>query len=212
MRSEIRHRELLVFGREPRPGHVKTRLIPALGADGAAVLYRAMLQHSLQTGGQVMVERRSLWLDAWPAGRQTLTEAEDLGFVVNKQSDGSLGERMAHALEAALRGVDSALLIGSDCPAISPAYLERAFAELARHDAVLGPAADGGYVLIGLRQADARVFDGINWGSDLVLRQTRDRLQGMNWRWAELPTLQDIDEPADLAELPTALRPLAEPR
>lgn len=209
--SVAKHRrELLVFGREPRAGETKTRLIPALGADGAARLYEAMLRRTLVTGSQVSVDRRSLWLDAWLPNSEVRADAEHRGFAVRHQSGTSLGERMTHALGEALNACGSAVLIGSDCPDFSTGYLEQAFAVLERHDAVLGPAADGGYVLIGMKQVAGAVFERVDWGSAAVLEQTRGRLRDLRWRWAELPTLHDIDEPGDLGRLPDALKGLVE--
>lgn len=200
--------ELIVFAREPRAGSAKTRLIPALGPKGAADLYRAMLMQTLDTASGVEVGRHSLWLDVSAPGSSISRRAEQLGFVIRQQSGVSLGERMGNAFGNALREAESAILIGSDCPGYSAAYLQQALAELERRDAVLGPAADGGYVLIGIRQPGPKVFEQIDWGTERVLEQTRERMRGLGWRWSELATLQDIDEPQDLQHLPLTLKKL----
>lgn len=197
-------RRVLVFARPPRPGRVKTRLIPALGAAGAANLYRQLLQNTLAEAVKLPEVPAELWCaadDGDPAG-----ECEELaaryGMRLRRQHGPDLGARMQHALADALGTARRSVLIGSDCPEIGSDYLARAFAALERHEAVLGPAVDGGYVLIGLRQVDPRLFSGIPWGTERVLDLTRSRLRELDWRWAELPTLRDLDRPRDLRDCP----------
>ncbi|MNC87835.1 2-phospho-L-lactate guanylyltransferase [compost metagenome] len=102
----------------------------------------------------------------------------------------------------ALRRHPGAVLIGTDCPALRPADLRAAARALqAGFDAVLSPAEDGGYPLIGLRRASRAVFDDVAWGSPNVLGQTRARLRRLGWRWKELRTVWDVDRPADVARL-----------
>lgn len=110
--------------------------------------------------------------------------------------------RMQGALTDALRRAPAAVLIGSDCPGYSAAYLCSAFTALATHDAVLGPAHDGGYVLIGLRRIDPSLFAAIPWGTGDVLAHTRTRLAALGWHWHELATQHDIDRPEDLLHYP----------
>lgn len=191
-------RTLIVFGREPRPGEVKTRLIPALGTEGAAALYRQMLFATLAVAAETPAERRELWLDGLDTGGLAATRARGLGFSVHPQHGNDLGERMAMAFERALSLNAPAVLIGSDCPEYSAAYITDAFDCLRHTEAVIGPAADGGYVLIGLRRLDRQLFDGILWGGNAVLAATRVRLKGLGWSWQELPTLHDLDRPEDL--------------
>jgi rSAM/selenodomain-associated transferase 1 len=120
------------------------------------------------------------------------------------QVGNNLGMRMYHALSITLSQAEFALLIGCDCPALDSAYLTRACDLLAGDvSLVLGPAEDGGYVLIGARRAARRLFEGIEWGTHRVLDQTRARLRSLGWRWGELEAMWDIDRPADLARLAT---------
>lgn len=199
---------LMVFAREPIPGRVKTRLIPALGAEGAASLYRDLLKLALSAAAAVPDVRRELWCDgAPPRGGVCAGLALEAGMVLRRQGDGDLGARMSLALTEALKRTHGAVLIGSDCPGYHADYLSAALAALTDHDAVLGPAADGGYVLIGLRRPAPSLFTGIPWGTDAVLEQTRAALTCLGWTWAELPTLSDLDRPEDLAQLPA--EPLA---
>lgn len=203
---------LLVFAREPIPGLVKTRLIPALGAVGAAHLYRALLQRALDAAIGVPGVAVELWCSgAPPDGGVCADLARRHGLALRHQGAGDLGQRMAQALGEALAGSERVVLIGSDCPGYHATYLTAAFAALGGQDAVLGPAADGGYVLIGLRRPASDLFAGIPWGTDAVLAGTRAVLARLGWTWAELPYLQDIDRPEDLAACPDLFGPPQEP-
>lgn len=109
---------------------------------------------------------------------------------------------MRQAAASALAGSDYALLIGCDCPTLTAAYLRQALTALKKgYNAILGPAEDGGYVLLGLRHAEPELFSGIAWGTDTVLDSTRSRLRRLKWRWHELPEQWDVDRPADLMRL-----------
>ncbi len=191
---------LIVFAREPVPGQVKTRLIPALGADGAARLYRRLLGIALRAAAATPCAHRQLWCAGAPAaGGECARLAAWHGCTWHHQGAGDLGARMSAGLAEALAATDRAILIGSDCPDYTPAYLSAAFAALADHDAVLGPAADGGYVLIGLRRPAPALFAGISWSTPSVLAETRHALRQTGLNWVELPTLHDLDCPQDLA-------------
>ncbi|MBK6584078.1 MAG: glycosyltransferase [Gammaproteobacteria bacterium] len=123
------------------------------------------------------------------------------GRVIREQGPGDLGQRMQRALSLALSDYPAAILVGSDCPGFDPAYLLEATRILARTDAVLGPACDGGYVLIGFSRMHEAVFEGPAWGSDSVLAAQRARLLALGQRWEELPLRADIDRPEDLWQL-----------
>ena len=197
---------LIVFAREPVPGQVKTLLIPALGAAGATRLYRHLLDIALRAAGATPTASRRLWCaGAPPDGGRCARLAHQHGLTWRHQPAGDLGARMAAALTATLAENDRAILIGSDCPDYSPDYLTAAFAALERCDAVLGPAADGGYVLIGLRRPAPELFAGIHWSTGTVLEETRTALQRLGLTWTELPTLRDLDRPDDLADFPHLL-------
>ena len=114
---------------------------------------------------------------------------------------------MKNALAEALTEHSQAVVIGTDCPEITPAYLNEAFSRLENGlDAIIGPAADGGYVLIGLRRFSPLVFENVRWGTEEVLSATQQNLRLLNWSWDELNTLRDIDTPEDLAHFPDILR------
>lgn len=117
---------------------------------------------------------------------------------ITPQQGDDLGQRMYRALVAALQQHESVLLVGSDCPGIDSVYIEAAFAALKESDVVLGPATDGGYVLIGAKRINAGIFEDINWGTEQVFEQTVESLRKTGLSWACLPTLSDIDRPEDL--------------
>jgi rSAM/selenodomain-associated transferase 1 len=204
-------RTLMVFARVPRPGAVKTRLIPALGAGGAARVYRLLLRRTLIAAARVPEVKRELWCTAEPDMAPCTTLARRLGMRLRRQGEGDLGARMAAAFEQALgyEPAGPAVLIGSDCPGYQPGYLAQAFALLEDRkrplDAVIGPALDGGYVLIGLRRPAPSLFEHIPWGTGEVLGRTCEALTAAGLRWAELPALGDIDRPEDLADHPDLL-------
>ena len=189
---------VIVFAKAPRAGEVKTRLIPALGAEGAAALHRQLLHRTLVTAtgaGLGPVE-----LHCAPDTHNVFLRdcGCRYGVALLPQQGHDLGARMCHAFEEALTRHAKVILIGTDCPVLTEQHLRDTHAALAQgHDAVLIPAEDGGYALIGLAQCDARLFDGIAWGGDTVLTATRARLKALGWRWRELETLWDIDRPED---------------
>lgn len=192
---------LLVFARAPVPGQAKTRLIPALGAAGAAKLHARLVRHTLRQA--VAAEVGPVTLCCAPDDLHPFFAecARDFGVELLRQQGDDLGQRMAHALAAALRYCRHVLLVGSDCPALSPAILRAAALALQSSAAVFVPAKDGGYVLVGVHDAMPPVFDGIAWGGAAVMAQTRASLRTQNILWQELPPLADIDTPRDLQRL-----------
>ncbi|HEY5790967.1 MAG TPA: TIGR04282 family arsenosugar biosynthesis glycosyltransferase [Gammaproteobacteria bacterium] len=193
------NRRLLVFAKAPEPGAVKTRLIPALGAGAAADLHARLLERTLETACSAGVARVCLCCAPDRTHPAFASAAGRWPLELCDQAQGDLGQRMHAALAEALQQAATALLIGSDCPDLAAADLAAAFAALADHDAVLGPAVDGGYYLVGLaRPPSPALFAGIDWGGPRVLVQTRARLVALGWRWRELRTLRDVDRPEDL--------------
>jgi hypothetical protein len=191
---------VLVFAKAPQPGRVKTRLIPAIGADGAAALHERLVRETLaRICGQpgLAVE---LWCAPDPGHALFAELARAHALTLRRQCEGDLGARLWHAAARALRDAPRVLLVGSDCPELDGTYLREAAALLCRPDtdAVLGPAVDGGYVLLGLKRAEVALFTGMPWGSDRVAALTRERMQRLDWRWRELPALRDVDRPEDL--------------
>ncbi|WIM06145.1 MAG: TIGR04282 family arsenosugar biosynthesis glycosyltransferase [Candidatus Nitricoxidivorans perseverans] len=186
---------IAVLARAPVPGKAKTRLIPALGAEGAAELQRRLIRHALTTARAAAIGPVTLWLDG---GMEASCLSADV--TVRPQPTGDLGARMLAAIAAR----PGTLVIGTDCPALTAAHLHQAAHSLSDHDAVLLPAEDGGYVLIGMRTPAPEPFADIDWGTDRVMAQTRARLAALGWRWEEPATLWDVDRPADLDRLAQA--------
>jgi len=193
---------LLVFAKSPVPGQVKTRLIPVLGPDRAAALHRQLLWYSLVVAKQSIIDKVELW--CFPTSNHPFFVNCQKHYAVSLyiQRGKDLGERMEYAFKNALSRSRFALLIGSDCPSLSAQDLNFACQALAQgYNAVLGPAHDGGYVLIGLRRSESLLFSGIPWGSETMLELTRVRMRQLGWQWYELPERWDVDRPDDLGRL-----------
>jgi rSAM/selenodomain-associated transferase 1 len=195
---------ILLFAKAPVPGRAKTRLIPALGALGAARLHEQLLRDTvarLAVGLDGSMDTRlELWCAPDTAHPLFQELAATYGLELHRQSDGDLGDRLLAGCTDALRRADGAVLIGSDCPDLGPAQLAQAVLALQTPgvDAVLGPALDGGYVLLGLRRAAPGLFTEMPWGQDRVAELTRERMRLLGWCWRELPALRDVDRPEDL--------------
>jgi rSAM/selenodomain-associated transferase 1 len=193
---------VIVFARAPRPGTTKTRLIPLLGPEGAAALHARLIKLALATA--TTAARGAVELHGDPANDDFLRYcAAQYRTALLPQEGSDLGARMHHAIETALqRGCRSVVLIGSDCPALTAKHVRHALRALEEgHGPVFAPTEDGGYALVGLARADARLFQEIAWGTANVMAQTRDRLRELRWRWLELETLWDVDRPEDYERL-----------
>ncbi len=200
-----RPERLIVFTRFPEPGQTKTRLIPVLGKRGAARLQRQMTEHILATA-ETLNGRNGLTVEVRHAGGNAGLMQDWLGshLICRPQGNGHLGQRMQRAFKAAFQEkAAAAVIVGSDIPGISDEMLLQAFEALHKNDVVLGPAQDGGYYLMGIRQTLAAktyglLFDGINWGTGNVLSQTLQIANGLGLRYILLECLADVDRPADL--------------
>lgn len=191
---------ILVFAKAPVAGAVKTRLIPALGAETASRLHARLTRHALTTAVTAHACPVQLWCAPDTAHPFFAECQRDFGIALHTQQGSDLGMRMAHAFNTALRDYRQAVIIGSDCPLLSGCDLISALTALhSGCDAVLGPAHDGGYVLLGLHRTAPELFDHIPWGTPDVLALTRERLQQLQWRASELPVHRDVDRPEDLA-------------
>lgn len=193
---------VIVFAKAPVPGLAKTRLAPALGADGAARLADRLLRHAVQQARAAGLGPVDLCVTPDERHPRFIELSGLSGVSLSLQGNGDLGQRMARAFERTLATADTALLIGTDAPQLDAAVLQQAAAALQAHDAVFVPAADGGYALVGLRRPAPSLFLGMRWSHAHVMADTRDRLAAAGLTHAELPMLHDIDEPADLAHLP----------
>jgi rSAM/selenodomain-associated transferase 1 len=179
-----------LFTRWPTPGQAKTRLIPALGPQGAADLHRRLTERTVAT-----VRAAGLPLEIRSTGADPAQFRDWLGVeTVVDQGEGDLGVRLARTAQTL-----PVLLLGADIPGLTAAHLAAAAAALATAPAVIGPAADGGYWLLGLAMPMPQLFTGIEWGTGEVLAATLAKLPPDTPR---LDTLSDLDTPADLADWP----------
>jgi hypothetical protein len=193
---------ILVFARAPVPGRAKTRLAPRLGDWRAARLQARLTERTLRTA--LAARCATVELHAAPGRRQDFFVycERKFGVPAATQRGRDLGERMRRATASRLRRCRAVIVIGTDCPTLAPLDLRRAVRWLRGGcDAVVAPAEDGGYALIGLRRPIAEVFSGIAWGTPEVYAQTRLRLDRAGRRWRALPQLWDVDRPEDLARL-----------
>lgn len=196
-RSEHSQVAVAILSRAPLPGQSKTRLIPALGSDGAAELQRRMMRATVRSALAAALGPVRLWC-APDTAHPDFAACLELGpLSLHAQPTGDLGARMLAAFDREL----PTLVVGTDCPDRTPALLHQAAVALGEVEAVVIPAEDDGYVLIGLRRPDARLFADIAWGGPLVLDETRQRLRDCGYRWNELAPLPDVDRPADLDRL-----------
>jgi uncharacterized protein len=191
---------LIIFTRYPHPGKAKTRLIPALGAKGAADLQRQMTEHTL---AQVRSLPPSISVEIWFADEPSESEKmlAWLGpeWTYHPQGEGDLGDRMITATQTAFAtGIERVIIIGTDCPGLNTDRLNQAFQTLQTHELVLGDAIDGGYYLIGLQRPIPELFQGIHWSTAAVRSQTIAIAQKLGLTIAHLPALSDIDYPEDL--------------
>ncbi|MFL2855696.1 MAG: TIGR04283 family arsenosugar biosynthesis glycosyltransferase [Pseudohongiellaceae bacterium] len=201
---------ILLFVKAPFLGQVKTRLEPLLGSEKCLELHRAMGQRIAGLLSSIKLAPWQLWVSADESNEFFLgiCNRED----IHLQIGSSLGEKIAGSMENALLrpGVDGVIVIGSDCPSYDAAYLESAMHQLyAGHDIVLGPAEDGGYVLIGMRASNPGVFNGVEWGTDRVLEQTISNIDTLDLSHALIETLWDVDRPEDLDRLQNLDPPLS---
>jgi rSAM/selenodomain-associated transferase 1 len=189
---------LQVFAKSPIVGKVNTRLIPALGAKGAAELHQQLVKHCLQKFSHLFPTQ--LWCtpdEHHPFCQECMS---DFGVSLHRQHGADLGERMAYALASV--APNPAILIGSDCPSLTVQTMQDGFAALQQGNrVVLAPAEDGGYVLIGMLRVVPELFIDIPWGTSQVLELTRARLRDLGLCWKELPTQWDVDHPEDLKRI-----------
>jgi uncharacterized protein len=190
---------IAVLAKAPLAGFAKTRLIPVLGPEGAAALQARLIARAVTTACAAGTGPVTLWVTPDENHPALQAIAAQSGVRIARQCDGDLGERMLAAIEGAHA---PAMVIGTDCPVLAPDHLRMAADMLRRgSDAAIIPAEDGGYVLIGLRRAEPKLFMEMRWSTPAVLAETRRRLQGLGLSWRELDTLWDVDLPADLERL-----------
>ena len=187
---------ILIFAKAPMPGAVKTRLIPRVGAAGAAELAQRMLDFTCREALSVVGAQAELCASPQP-GDPSWQGRIPAGVETSAQGSGDLGQRLARATRRAIDAGESAILIGTDCPSLDRARLQSALEALQARDAFIHPTLDGGYALLALRRFSPALFSGISWSTNAVAEQTLQRVRTLGWTYAVGQTLRDIDEPAD---------------
>ncbi len=196
---------IVIFAKAPLPGLAKTRLIPALGEQGAAMLAQKMLRHVVVEALTAQVGAVELCVTPSHEAPQWQPFLERSWCVDwQSQGEGSLGDRLARASQRSIEAGCSILLIGTDCPTLTAVGLREAAQQLQESHAVITPSTDGGYVLLGLQQYHPSIFHDIAWSTETVAFETLRRIDLLGWSVTRLPSLRDIDEPSDLPYLPAA--------
>ena len=193
---------IVIMAKAPVEGFAKTRLIPALGAAGAAQLAKKMLHHTIATALTSKLGTVEICATPDPTDAVWQNLALPSNLVWSAQGDGDLGERMARVAARTTQNGEAILLIGTDCPAMDVFTLHEAAQALHDYDASLLPTYDGGYALLALKRFDNRLFENMPWSTSTVALQTLQIMAQMDCEVKLLQTLHDIDEPIDLAQLP----------
>ena len=176
------------------PGTVKTRLIAGIGRDRATALYERLVLHTVRRVTESRLCPVELWCAPDTGHDLFRTCMLDFGTDLHVQVGDNLGERMLHALSASIVRENPVVLLGCDCPSLTPIDIRNAFRILhGAHDAVIGPALDGGYYLLGLHEAAEALFRGIPWGTDAVCEETCQRLSGLGRTIYQLGARRDLD-------------------
>jgi len=185
---------LIIFQKNEILGKVKTRLAASVGEESALKIYRTLFQHTHSILKEIVVDQFIFYSDFIPE-----KEIEKTGVVHERiQTGKDLGDRMLNAFESVFsEGYDSVIIIGTDCADLRPDHIQEAFRQLDQNDAVLGPALDGGYYLLGLKKLIPEIFEEIDWSTDQVLNQTQTKLKKLNYKVRTIETLSDIDHIED---------------
>ncbi len=197
---------IVIFAKAPRPGFAKTRLIPVLGAQGAAELAKRLLIHTLTT---LLDSNKVASVELCvtpPGGDQAWLDPEiqklARGIQWTDQGDGNLGERLSRVAHRVIESGESVIFIGSDCPELGTQEITDAITSLcyeaSRFDATLFPTRDGGYALLGLNRFHSSLFENIPWSTAKVTEETLKRLEILRWNVKVHRVVQDVDIPQDL--------------
>lgn len=188
---------MAILAKAPVPGFAKTRLIPALGPDGAAMLQQRLIEHAVATACAAGLGPVTLWTAPDETHPSFQALAAEHPTTLRRQPDSDLGARMLAAMQDG-----PTLVTGTDCPALAPTHL-RACADALRDgiDAVFVPVADGGYALVGTRRPIPELFTDMMWSTSTVMAETRRRAARLGLSWREPAQLWDVDVPEDLARL-----------
>lgn len=189
---------IMVFCKAPEPGKVKTRLAKSIGVEAAATVHEYLAWHCLKKIVDAHVAPVELWCAPDIEHDFFQRCATKFGVALRQQEGKCLGQRMQHAFSSALPQQRCSIVVGTDCPALNPDDLVAAFSELQHNDVVVGPAEDGGYVLLGMNRLQVQIFTDMPWGTSQVLAETLSRLKG---DVKKMSTLWDVDHQEDLIRL-----------
>ncbi len=189
---------LIIFTKNPEAGKVKTRLAATMGNEAALAVYHQLLLHTVSVTEDLPVDKFVFY--------SNYIEQEDMWdntlYFKEMQQGFDLGERMKYAFDVTFQnGYDKIIIIGTDCPDLNAGIIMNAFAYLKSHDAVIGPAEDGGYYLLGMKQLYSELFEDINWSTNTVLNETQMKCTALQLDYCLLPVLKDIDEEKDIVHL-----------
>jgi len=186
---------LIIFTKNPEAGKVKTRLAATLGDKEALAIYRQLLSHTISATEYLPVDKFVFYSNH--IGQEDFWDSKHYYKEVQQGFD--LGERMKNAFAATFqKGYDKTVIIGTDCPDLNAGIIMNAFAYLNSHDVVIGPAEDGGYYLLGMKQLHSQLFEKITWSTSIVLDETVRKCAVLRLGYYLLPVLKDIDEEKDL--------------
>jgi len=208
--TQKNRQQLIIFIKAPVPGFCKTRLIPFLSPEDASEFYKTLVNTCFRNIQPINNTNISIY--TYPdINNPFITQlSQQHSTTCHIQTGENLGERMFNALQQSLKTHKKSVLIGTDCPVLDQSYLEQAFKALDQHDMVLGPANDGGYVLIGATKIESHLFNNINWGTDSVLKQSLNNANKANYKTHLLDTLWDVDTPEDYMKYQRLLQPQTE--
>lgn len=203
--SHHQKRRLMVMTKLPWPGHSKTRLIPALGAKGAAELAHRFLKHTLGVVFELKIESWEIWTSPSPQDPRWQPLWENWRGITGQypvnfldQGEGDLGARLIRGVQKGIREGYHVVVIGTDCPHLDEGVIVQAFEGLLSHDLVINPSLDGGYVLIGLKRYSPQIFTDIPWSTSAVTQKTLERVHELGWSVRIGKAFQDVDEKQDL--------------
>lgn len=189
----------LIFAKTPIAGHAKTRLIPCLGAEGAATLAKKLLFHTCAQVSDSNADSIELWVSPHKQHPIWQTLVDSMECTILEQQGGDLGERLSHAARSGFKRSESLIFIGTDCPSLDASIINHVIEDLHKYDSVMIPAVDGGYVLLAISEFDPSLFTDIPWSTEEVAERTLERIKALNWHCKLYPPLQDIDTAKDLA-------------
>lgn len=184
---------LIIFIRNPEYGKVKSRLAATMGNAKALKIYKELLRHTREVTIHIDARRHLFYSEDIRSDDEWLSS----DYEKQLQASGDLGDKMRQAFETVLQSSKKAIIIGSDCPQITPEHINNAIALLENHDIVIGPSLDGGYYLLGMKSLHIELFDDMTWSTDSVYSETIERITMKGLSYGTTETLSDVDHERD---------------